>query len=303
MPQTHSRLTPQGRAIWYTERLWALARELPVQAVAIESIPEFDQDCWFGSTPATCRTVARHAQQIQAADLAYPIILAPDGTLMDGGHRLAKAWLLGLTTVQAVQFTAMPAPDKLVPPIQAATDEAALERPALARRLYQLAHLQGEFRLRSGAISHEYFDKYRFEADPATLRQIGLAMQELLPVDVDALAGLEMGGIPVATMLSQLTGIPARFVRKTAKPYGTCQLAEGGDVAGRTLVIIEDVVTSGGQVIESALALRGLGAVVENVLCVIDRQAGGRENLAKAGLRLRALFTQAQLEMGDGSGE
>jgi len=194
-------------------------------------------------------------------------------------------------------MTKMPKPDKIVSGSQPVTQviEEALDRTALARRLYHLAHLQGEFRLRSGAISHEYFDKYRFEADPATLRQIGLAMRELLPVDGELLAGLEMGGIPLATMLAQLTGIPARFIRKTAKSYGTCQLAEGGEVAGRTVVIIEDVVTSGGQVIESALALRALGAIVETVLCMIDRQAGGDERLAAAGLQLRALFTQTQL--------
>ncbi|MDQ3248084.1 MAG: hypothetical protein M3Q45_02635 [Chloroflexota bacterium] len=116
MPQTHSRPTPQGRAYWYTERLWQLARDLPVKLVSISAIPEFDQNCWFSdAAPPTCRTVAAHAQRIYAADLAYPIILSAAGYLMDGGHRIGKAWLLGLTQIQAVQFSEDPAPDYIVP--------------------------------------------------------------------------------------------------------------------------------------------------------------------------------------------
>ena len=85
---------------WYTERLWQLAANLPIKTVLISAIAEFDQDCWFSAaTPPTCRQVALHAQRIYAADLAYPIILSAEGYLMDGGHRLAKAWLMGLTEI------------------------------------------------------------------------------------------------------------------------------------------------------------------------------------------------------------
>ena len=112
MAQKHSHPTPNGRSFWYTERLWHLSRHLPVKTVAIDSIKDFDQNCWFSdASPPTCRAVARHAQQIYEADLSYPIILSADGYLMDGGHRLAKAWLLGLTEILAVQFTEDPAPD------------------------------------------------------------------------------------------------------------------------------------------------------------------------------------------------
>jgi orotate phosphoribosyltransferase len=165
----------------------------------------------------------------------------------------------------------------------------------LARRIYDVAHLTGQFTLRSGATSTEYFDKYRFESDPLLLRDIAAAMARLLPADVDALAGLELGGVPLATALSFETGLPARFVRKEAKTYGTCQLAEGGDVDGMRLVVVEDVVTSGGQVIASSADLRGLGAKVETVLCVIDREAGGAEKLAAEGLELRPLFRMSEL--------
>jgi orotate phosphoribosyltransferase len=166
----------------------------------------------------------------------------------------------------------------------------------LARRVHQAAHLTGEFRLRSGTISEEYFDKYLFESDPALLRELAEAMAPLVPPGVDGLAGLELGGVPVATMLSQATGLPAYFVRKQAKDYGTCRLAEGGDIEGRRLVVVEDVVTTGGQVLTSCADLRRLGAVVDTVVCVIDREAGGPEAFAAEGLDLRALFTMTELK-------
>ncbi len=165
----------------------------------------------------------------------------------------------------------------------------------LARRIYDRAHLTGEFRLRSGITSGEYFDKYLFEADPGLLREVAEALVALLPEGVEAVAGLELGGVPLATMASQLSGLPALFVRKEAKAYGTCQLAEGGEVAGRRLAVVEDVVSSGGQLIQSCHALRERGAHIVAVLCVIDRETGGGDNLAAEGLQLRPVFTMSQL--------
>jgi len=170
-----------------------------------------------------------------------------------------------------------------------------MDRAQLAQAIYDRAHLTGQFTLRSGTVSHEYFDKYLFEADPGMLRAIAEALAPLVPAGTDALAGLELGGVPIATMLSQVTGLPAVFVRKEAKAYGTCRLAEGGDVDGRRLTVIEDVVTSGGQVVTSCGDLRERGAVVEAALCVIDREAGGREALAKFGVELRPLYTMTEL--------
>ena len=166
----------------------------------------------------------------------------------------------------------------------------------LAARVYRSAHLEGEFLLRSGVTSNEYFDKYRFEADPVLLKDIATEMVPLLPADVQLLGGLELGGIPLATMVSQLTGTPARFIRKEAKTYGTLKIAEGGDLDGFRICLIEDVVTSGGAVIDATHALRAEGATVETVVCVIDRQSGGREKLAALGLEMRAVFTKADLE-------
>ncbi|HEX5437030.1 MAG TPA: phosphoribosyltransferase family protein, partial [Gemmatimonadaceae bacterium] len=141
-----------------------------------------------------------------------------------------------------------------------------MDRPHLAHAIATVATLHGEFRLRSGALASEYFDKYRFEADPQLLSAIATALAPLIPAGTDALAGLELGGVPLATALSLHTGMPALFVRKRAKEYGTCQLAEGGTVSGRRLLVIEDVVTSGGQVIASCQELRALGASVDHAV-------------------------------------
>ncbi len=166
----------------------------------------------------------------------------------------------------------------------------------LARRIYEVSNLRGEFTLRSGVVADRYFDKYRFEADPVLLAEIASAMRDLVPPGVDALAGLEMGGIPLVTALSRETGIPAVFVRKVAKQHGTCRLAEGGETQGRRLLVVEDVVTSGGQILLSATDLRDRGATVERAVCVIDRESGGREKLAEGGLELCALFRMSELE-------
>jgi orotate phosphoribosyltransferase len=170
------------------------------------------------------------------------------------------------------------------------------QRDELAAAIYDASHITGEFVLRSGAVSNEYFDKYRFEADASLLRSIAEALAPLVPSGTDAFAGLELGGVPIAAVLSQVTGIPAYFVRKEAKTYGTCQLAEGGQIEGRRLTIVEDVVTSGGQVVISCGDLRERGAVVEHALCVIDREAGGPAALADVGLELRPLFTMTELK-------
>ena len=112
MAQKHSRLTPNGRYVWFTERLWQLAEHLPIKPVPIGSTAEFDQNCWFDENDSpTCRAVAVHAKRIYEADLSYPVILSAEGFLMDGGHRLAKAWLLGLEEIDAVQFEVDPEPD------------------------------------------------------------------------------------------------------------------------------------------------------------------------------------------------
>lgn len=166
----------------------------------------------------------------------------------------------------------------------------------LAARVYAAAHLEGEYTLRSGAVSNEYFDKYRFEADPDLLRDVAQGLAAIVPAGTELLAGLELGGVPLAAVVSQLTGHPLRLVRKKAKTYGTCQLVEGGDLEGYRVCLVEDIITSGGAVVDATRALRDAGALVDAVICVIDRQAGGREQLASLGVEVLALFTKADVE-------
>jgi orotate phosphoribosyltransferase len=165
----------------------------------------------------------------------------------------------------------------------------------LAARILTTSRLTGTFQLRSGTTSGEYFDKYRFESDPALLREIVRELAPLVPDGTEGLAGLELGGIPIVTALSAETGLPAFFVRKAAKTYGTAKICEGGDVNGLRLTIIEDVVTTAGQIVLSAQDLREAGAVVQDALCVIDREAGGPETLAAVGIALHRLFAMSDL--------
>lgn len=174
------------------------------------------------------------------------------------------------------------------------------DRSGLAKRIFEASHLTGEFKLRSGVTASEYFDKYRFESDPVLLKDVAMALLDILPAEYDVLAGLELGGVPIAVMLSQLTGKPVVFVRKEAKPYGTCRLAEGTEIAGKRLLVVEDVVTSGGQVILSTQDLRERGGIVKDAVCVINREAGGPEKLANVDVKLRPLFTKSELEATQG---
>ena len=166
----------------------------------------------------------------------------------------------------------------------------------MAARVFAASHLTGTFVLRSGRKADHYFDKYRFESDPALLGDIIAALVPLVPAEVEGLAGLELGGVPLATMLSSVTGLPAYFVRKEPKKYGTEKVCEGGDVEGRRLLLIEDVVTTGGQMVLSVQDLRAEGAIVEHALCVIDREGGGAGVVLAEGIELRALFTMRDLE-------
>jgi orotate phosphoribosyltransferase len=172
-----------------------------------------------------------------------------------------------------------------------------MNRKELARKIYDISYLRGEFKLRSGTTSNEYFDKYRFESRPEILREIAKQMAPNIPTGTEILAGLELGGVPVATALSLETGIPVVFVRKKAKDYGTCQFAEGLEVKGKKVCIIEDVITTGGQVVLSTEDLRSLGAQITDVLCVIHRGATATEpKLDEIKLKMTPLFRMEELK-------
>jgi orotate phosphoribosyltransferase len=169
-----------------------------------------------------------------------------------------------------------------------------MEKAELARRVVEVALRRGEFKLRSGQISNVYFDKYQFESQPSLLKEIARQMVALVPRDTEVLAGLELGGVPIATALSFETGLPVAFVRKERKSYGTCLIAEGAALQGKRVCIVEDVITTGGAVLDSARELRGEGALLEVVLSVIFRGDPAKDQFAAAGLRRVSL-----LDMGD----
>jgi len=166
----------------------------------------------------------------------------------------------------------------------------------LAKDIFRTSHITGEFLLRSGQTSNEYFDKYLFESDPELLNQIAKELALKIPKGTELLAGLEMGGIPICTAISLHAGYNTLFVRKEAKTYGTCKIAEGQEFKGKKVCIIEDVITTGGQVIQSVAELRARGAIVDSVVCVILRNPEAVEILKKDRLELISLFTMEQLK-------
>jgi orotate phosphoribosyltransferase len=168
----------------------------------------------------------------------------------------------------------------------------------LARRINAVARLEGSFVLRSGQIATHYFDKYRFEADPALLRRVAQRMLTLLPAGTEVLAGLELGGVPISTAMSLESGLPAVFVRKAPKSYGTRRAVEGGDVAGRKVVIIEDVITTGGAVTDAAGLLRAEGAELIAIVCAIWRGDGAPAIRALPDLPVFSALTEAELSAG-----
>jgi orotate phosphoribosyltransferase len=167
---------------------------------------------------------------------------------------------------------------------------------SLAADIDACCRLTGEFTLRSGQVATEYFDKYLFEADPLLLARVAREMIQLVPQGTELLAGLELGGVPIATSISGILGMPTLFVRKQAKTYGTAKIAEGPDFAGKRVTIIEDVITTGGAVRDATAVLREAGAIVEVVVCAIDRSPEGENPLADVGLEVRAVLTKAQLD-------
>jgi orotate phosphoribosyltransferase len=166
----------------------------------------------------------------------------------------------------------------------------------LASKVKSISELKGSFTLRSGAISDTYFDKYKFESNPELLFEICMKMKDLLPNDTEIIAGLELGGIPIVTVLSQITKIPAAFIRKEPKEYGTCNYAEGADMLNKKIVLIEDVVSSGGAIIDATKKMREDGLEVDLAICVIDRQSGGKELLEAEGIKLLSVLTKKDLE-------
>jgi orotate phosphoribosyltransferase len=178
----------------------------------------------------------------------------------------------------------------------AATTEA-VKRAQLAQRIAEVALLRGEFTLRSGRKSSFYLDKYLFSTRPEILRELGVMFAERIAKTsgVTKLAGAELGGIPLVTAASLASGLPCVFIRNQKKDYGTAKQLEGKLDADDRVVIVEDVATTGGQVLEAANVVESTGAKVVKIVATIDRQEGARENIEAAGFAFDALFTTTDL--------
>jgi orotate phosphoribosyltransferase len=169
--------------------------------------------------------------------------------------------------------------------------DPAITGPALVKAAY----LEGDFLLSSGQRSKYYLDKYRFSTDPALLKPIAEGLAGLLPSGLTMLAGVELGAVPLVAALSLETGLPFVIVRKGAKDYGTAKLIEGVLRAEARLALVEDVLTTAGQAIRAAQMLAELGARVERIIYVVDREQGADANIRAAGFEPAALFTKSSL--------
>src|SRR5881394_618303 len=163
----------------------------------------------------------------------------------------------------------------------------------LAAALVEHAYLEGDFLLRSGRRSRYYLDKYRFETRPDLLGPLGeriaAGVREHAP-DATRLAGPELGAVALAAAASLESGLPFLIVRKAAKGYGTDKRLEGTWETGASACLVEDVVTSGGAAVSAVDALRDAGLNVSTAICVVDREEGGSDELARHAVLLRPLF-------------
>jgi orotate phosphoribosyltransferase len=171
-----------------------------------------------------------------------------------------------------------------------------MSKPELVRRVKDASYIRGDFTLKSGRKSHYIIDKYAFETDPAILSDIAAGIARMLPAGVNRLAGVELGGVPLATAVSLASGIPFVIVKNAQKGYGTNKLIEGKLEAGDKVAMIEDVATTAATAVRSAQVLRDAGAAEVHVIVVVDRQEGAAEAFAEAGIPYSALMTREDLE-------
>ncbi len=168
----------------------------------------------------------------------------------------------------------------------------------LAEAIREAALLEGDFVLRSGRRSSYYLDKYRFSTRPDLLAPLGAAIAEAVQTyepQAVRIAAPELGAVPLAAAASLASGLPFVIVRGAAKEYGTANRLEGVFEPGERVCLVEDVVTAGGAALEAVEALREAGLVVSTVVCVIDRDEGGADALARAAVRLRGLYTASEI--------
>lgn len=172
-----------------------------------------------------------------------------------------------------------------------------MTRAELAAVVRQAAFLEGEFTLRSGRKSRFYLDKYLFETQPAILAEVGRRLAEHATPTTNRIAGAELGGVALAAAASLAGKLPFIIVRNARKGYGTAKPFEGRLDAGDRVLLVEDVATTGGQVLEAAKVIAAAGARVERIVAVIDRGEGARENIERAGHTFDALLNADDLRL------
>jgi orotate phosphoribosyltransferase len=177
-----------------------------------------------------------------------------------------------------------------------------MSRAELGEALVAAAYLEGDFVLRSGKRSRYYLDKYRFETRPELLAPLGEALagavREYEP-EAARLAAPVLGGVVLAASASLASGLPFLMIRDAAKEHGTANRIEGAFEPGECVCLVEDIVTSGGALLESVAAVREAGLVVRTAVCVVDREEGGADALARQAVRLRPLFRAGELLQGE----
>lgn len=172
-----------------------------------------------------------------------------------------------------------------------------MTRQELADRIRAASFLEGTFTLRSGRTSNFYVDKYLFETQPEILAEVGKRLAEYVTADTTRIAGAELGGVALAAATSMACGLPFLIVRNKKKDYGTSKDFEGALEKGDRVLLVEDIATTGGQVLEAAKTLSEAGASVEKIVAVVDRMEGARENIEAAGFAFDALLDARDLRL------
>lgn len=170
-----------------------------------------------------------------------------------------------------------------------------MTKEELAQRIRSVAYLEGDFTLRSGKKSRFYVDKYLFETQPDILLELGRRLAERVSSRTTLIAGAELGGVALAAAAAMAAKLPFLIVRNAKKDYGTSKMYEGRLQAGDVVLVVEDIATTGGQVLEAAKVIQSSGAVVEKIVAVVDRSQGAGEKIREAGMVFEAILNADDL--------
>ena len=174
-----------------------------------------------------------------------------------------------------------------------------MTRDELIKRIKETAYLEGDFTLRSGKKSKYYLDKYLFETCPDILKALGEEFARYVTDDVSLIAGAELGGVALAASTAMATGKNWVIIRNSKKGYGTGKMIEGVINQGDVVLLVEDIATTGGQVLEAAKIITQAGASVKEIICVIDRKQGAEQNITDAGYKFESILTKDDLGIKD----